>query len=384
MKRFIILSVVFLFAGFEVLAYSDVNDNTVYKEAIEYATENGLVKGYEDNSFKPEKRINRAEFVKILVEAKLNSNPQEMAADCFYDVPKDAWYASYVCYAKEQGIIKGYDDGNFRPGSDVNLVEAAKIFVNVFGLPKEEFSDKEWFYPFVKSLSDSNFLPQSFGFLGQAVKRGEMVEILWRIKENKTGLASVKIEDLKSGSCRDLTYDIPQNVDIEKVKSAWLGWNNAARAEAGLHAYTYNDQLAYTAILWSNKAKGRGYIDHKRNGQTAYYDYDMIKDWFQYWGLTFQNVNRVTFTENIGWGTYSCTQGDCTQKMIDAIRHTFDFFMAEKGKSYRPHYNSLMNQYFKEIGMGIAVDTTKKKIYLTIHYGTSIISNPEPFCGQIK
>lgn len=380
MRKLFLILLTFFALSLGVFAYTDVDDGNSYKQAIEYSTENGLVKGYDDGTFKAEKRINRAEFIKILVEAKLNKNPLENAGDCFEDVSQDSWYSSYVCYAKEQGIVKGYGDNTFKPGNEINLVEAAKIYVKVFDLYTEEFADKQWFYPFVKSLGDANYLPSTFQYFGQAVKRGEMVEMLWRILEKKSDLLSVKVENLKDGSCRDLVYDVPKNVDMEKVKEAWTAWTNGARAEMGLSAYTYNDQLAYTSTLWSNKAKGRGYIDHKRNGQTAYYDYEMIRDWFKYWDLTFENVNRATFTENIGWSPYSCNEADCSQKMIAAIRHTFDFFMSEKGKSYRPHYNSIMNNYFKEIGMGISVDTEKKKLYLTIHYGTKIISDPEPFC----
>jgi hypothetical protein len=56
--------------------------------------------------------------------------------------------------------------------------------------------------------------------------------------------------------------------------------------------------------------------------------------------------------------------------------------MAEKDKAYKAHYNSIMNKYFKEIGLGIAVDRSTHKYYLTVHYGTEIISNPWPICNE--
>jgi hypothetical protein len=45
--------------------------------------------------------------------------------------------------------------------------------------------------------------------------------------------------------------------------------------------------------------------------------------------------------------------------------------MDEKDKAYKPHYNSLMNQYFKEIGLGIVLGNGK--YYLTVHYGTELL-----------
>lgn len=108
----------------------------------------------------------------------------------------------------------------------------------------------------------------------------------------------------------------------------------------------------------------------------------MIADWFEDQGLTFENRYRVTFTENIGWGPFRCSssKSDCTDEMIDTIRGSFDFYMDEKYDDYKPHYNSLMNEYFDEIGLGIAVDEGAGQYYLSVHYGTKITSDPLPIC----
>ena len=104
----------------------------------------------------------------------------------------------------------------------------------------------------------------------------------------------------------------------------------------------------------------------------------MIEDWFENLGLTFENKSRVTFTENIGLGPYSCDAEDCTDELIAMIKYSFDYYMNEVNSSYRPHYNSIMNSYFKEIGLGIAISSSQ--YYLTVHYGTAITSNPSPIC----
>ena len=105
----------------------------------------------------------------------------------------------------------------------------------------------------------------------------------------------------------------------------------------------------------------------------------MVK-WFDALGLDFENDHRVTFTENIGWGVYSCTKKDCTQDMIKAVRSTFDIYMAEKGEASSAHYNSIMNKYFNEVGIGIALRPDLKKYFLTIHYATKITSALPPVC----
>ena len=66
--------------------------------------------------------------------------------------------------------------------------------------------------------------------------------------------------------------------------------------------------------------------------------------------------------------------------MIPQVRKAFDFYMSEKGQAYTAHYDSIMNPYFKIVGLGIAVDRSANRYYLTVHYGTEITSNPFPIC----
>ena len=119
--------------------FSDVNGGNANSEAIGYLQENNIVQGYEDNTFRPENTINRAEFLKIVMEAKYAEEDFEtcmtenMKNEWIYlfmtDVPKDGWYAKYVCLGKTEGVIQGYPDGTFRPAEEISLVEAAKIIV---------------------------------------------------------------------------------------------------------------------------------------------------------------------------------------------------------------------------------------------------------------
>jgi uncharacterized protein YkwD len=141
-------------------------------------------------------------------------------------------------------------------------------------------------------------------------------------------------------------------------------------------------ELSWSAQNWSDRAKRLGVLSHKRDGQTAYYDYKMILAWFKNLGLEFRNVNGITMTENIGWGYYRCPAdgSDCTSNMTKAIRTTFDFYVSEKGKKNDAHWKSLMQKDFKQIGLGLALDKIKHKYYLTIHYDTAVTSKPVAIC----
>ncbi len=175
-------------------------------------------------------------------------------------------------------------------------------------------------------------------------------------------------------ACLNINVDPPRNVDMAKVRDTWLSWYNDARAKNGLAPYVYNEALNETAANWSFYAVKRGFISHQRAGQASYYDYRKVGSWFASKGVRFADGGgRSDYVENIGWDYYSCSKADCTDDLITAIKHTYNFFMSEKNKKYRAHYESIMNSDYHEIGLGIAVDPVKKRYYLTVHYGTDVI-----------
>ncbi|MEI8230254.1 MAG: CAP domain-containing protein [Candidatus Peregrinibacteria bacterium] len=184
-----------------------------------------------------------------------------------------------------------------------------------------------------------------------------------------------------SSTCFSLTTDPPPHVDMARVRTNWLALNNRLRKRLKLQPYVLNDYLNETAMNWSAFAVKRGTIDHKRTPGSPYYDYPAIERWFADKGLEFANVQGKTFTENIGWGTYSCTSGDCTAKLIAAMRSTYNFFLAEK-QTNGPHYRSLANNAFSEIGLGIAISPMQGRYYLTVHYGTKITNDPLAICND--
>lgn len=361
--------------------YTDVAEDYPYFEAINYITQNGIVEGYNDGTYRPESPINRAEFTKILVEAKLGLNPVSYADNCFADVEGEDWYASYVCYAKLNGIIEGYPEGIFVPEQNINVAEATKILVKVFEI--EEIAQPvgtDWYSVYIETMMQNNYLAPSLQYVTDKVTRAEMAEMIWRVMEEKHDLESPGV--IGDSPCQPLGEDVPANVDMDRVRATWLEWYNDVRADLDLYPYVYNDQLARTAIVWSEISETRGYIDHKRPGYTAYYDYYGILAWFEDLGITFEAQSGYTYVENIAWERYTCpeTQDDCTDEMIDSIYRAYNFFVSEKGTSYTAHYDSIINPAFKEIGLGVAVDPDNNKFYLTVHYATKINSDPMRIC----
>jgi hypothetical protein len=188
--------------------FSDVNNLHSNFNAINFLKDLGVINGYSDGSFKPNGLVNRAELMKMVVEM-VSGDPRQIGVyeNCFSDVTDD-WYAPYVCYAKEAGWVDGYSDGTFLPAQKVNRAEAIKIILNayydcdvpcldsyVFGpeyhadIPNDANVD-EWYYPYIEYAALSDLLDfqhiqiLSMGynyFPANDMTRKEVAEMIYRL-----------------------------------------------------------------------------------------------------------------------------------------------------------------------------------------------------------
>ncbi len=191
--KFIALSLLFFnFCGFaEAGVFRDVQTENSNQTAIDFLHELEIVAGYVDGNFKPEGKVNRVELLKILIESKNLDKEIEGYGNCFPDV-LEQWFAPYVCYAKEKGWVKGYQNGYFRPGNAVSKVEALKMMVNVFGIEVyttpdapvyEDTEYSAWYYPYVKTMHRLGFLEETGVrfFPAEEITRGGASENIFRM-----------------------------------------------------------------------------------------------------------------------------------------------------------------------------------------------------------
>lgn len=188
--------------------FTDVKATSAGYEGIEYLRKNKVIRGYQDGTFKPDRLITRAEFAQMLTNPFLfradwkSSCLKEKNIDgsdtvFFSDVSIDGWYAEAVCTAKVYELINGYPDGTYRPLRPINFVEAAKIATRVFSLNVVEDKGEFWYKPYINRLGELNAIPTSIKRLDQQITRGEMAEIVYRLKAQKTDKPSMTVNDLK-------------------------------------------------------------------------------------------------------------------------------------------------------------------------------------------
>lgn len=113
------------------VTFSDISGH--WAEAnIKQAVSGGIVTGYPNGTFMPDKTVTRAEFAVMLMNTlKL----QEAGTDLtFTDTAKiGSWAKKAVAQAVQAGIIKGYKDGTFRPEAVITRTEMAEMLANALG-----------------------------------------------------------------------------------------------------------------------------------------------------------------------------------------------------------------------------------------------------------
>ncbi len=104
---------------------------------IQKGLETGLINGYNDRTFRPDRTVTRSEFCKMVVLAlgyKPASNPYLPFKD--RKIIPD-WAEGYIARAVDKGLIDGYSDETFRPNRQITREEMAAILIRAAGLEDE-------------------------------------------------------------------------------------------------------------------------------------------------------------------------------------------------------------------------------------------------------
>lgn len=174
---------------------------------IEYWVERGVVNGYPDGTFRPDRYITRAEVCKVLALAY--QMPTDVEPTDFSDVEEDSWYYDYVQTCAAFGSVNGYPDGTFLPLGNITRSEAVKMVCLSAGLSVRDtgcegfgdYSDiPEWAVGYWNALYNQGVI-DGYPIDGclhpnDYITRAELVKILCFVTtEIKIYELSVKIED---------------------------------------------------------------------------------------------------------------------------------------------------------------------------------------------
>lgn len=209
--------------------------------------------------------VNRAEFIKMALctsalKDKINSGN---GTALFTDVRTSHWASGYVTTAVENGYIKGYLDGTFKPGNSVTLEEAATIMLRIMGyseLDSGKYPDAQ--LSKYKELEMDNRIS---ALRGQALTRRECMYLMYNALCAKDKTGRVYCESLgyatdENGRIDYLSLmgskmDGPVTVLDDSYKSS-LGFDiSTATVYRNNRRATAEDIQTYDVIYYNNKIK---------------------------------------------------------------------------------------------------------------------------------
>lgn len=107
--------------------FTDIDGHWARGRILELA-EKGLVNGMEAHRFEPDRKVTRAMFVTIMGRM-YGVDSTFPAPEGFSDVKASDWFAPYVGWAAAGGVVNGYDDGTFAPNREITREQMALILI---------------------------------------------------------------------------------------------------------------------------------------------------------------------------------------------------------------------------------------------------------------
>jgi S-layer homology domain len=186
-----------------LVSFDDVPTGYWAKQPIENTGTVGLVNGYPDGTFRPDRALTRAELATLLVRARGIKLPNRQARKVFKDVKPTFWAAKYIEVARREGLVKGYPDKTYRPNNKITKAEGIavlarfenlKVAAEIFEKPYWDVSARHWAAKYIQAAKEAGMLKyvkRNYLYPKRDLPRAESVEML-----SKTTLAGGKVRDL--------------------------------------------------------------------------------------------------------------------------------------------------------------------------------------------
>jgi len=187
MKRLILFIFIILISSTKVFAaqFSDINEGTELETAVSSLVELGIVNGYEDGTFKPEKTLSRAEACVMLNRAVAMETDSRTEIDIWYEdmFPQTdesvKWFYPSIRRLWNLDLIGGYEDRTFRPYKDISYSEYADVLLEM--LFYQPYIEENGFH---NALKESGLLDEDLIEIeSQSVTRGVAAILLNRALE---------------------------------------------------------------------------------------------------------------------------------------------------------------------------------------------------------
>lgn len=178
-------------ASLESRLFNDLEGSNPYYQAVSYLFDKGTVQGYPDGTFQPDRTVSRVEALKFIFSG-MDQAVQDGLSVRFSDTASSEWYSGYLASANSKGIVQGYPDGSFKPTQGVNRAEFLKMLLNTVGVttdpvvssaPYDDVDTLAWYAPYVAYAKEKNLFPNvgSNFSPSESMSRLEVAEVIYRM-----------------------------------------------------------------------------------------------------------------------------------------------------------------------------------------------------------
>jgi hypothetical protein len=144
----------------KVIEFADISAESNEYETVRYFAEKDAIKYGSEVTFNPYFNFSRAEFCKVLF-LSLGLSYQILPSNIFPDI-QTHWVKNYAYDLYQKNIIKGFEDGTFRPDNLLKYEELAKMAIEAYQLSKtstpsyENIPTDHWFYGYQGLIKEEN------------------------------------------------------------------------------------------------------------------------------------------------------------------------------------------------------------------------------------
>lgn len=173
--------------------FTDVPQERWYYDEVYTALEYGIMNGKNDELFSPDEFTSRAQVAQTIYN--MAGKPETGYQASFSDVKSEEWYASAVTWASQNKIVSGYPDGTFRPNAAISRQDIVVLLYRYSGSPVvhenllSQFKDAaevyEYAYEAMEWSVETGLLQGSNGSINpqDTATRAELAAILVRYYE---------------------------------------------------------------------------------------------------------------------------------------------------------------------------------------------------------
>ena len=188
-------SVTWMSVSADSMPFKDVPSGKWYTAAVQYCYSKGYVGGYEDQTFRPDNKLTRAEMA-VIMNKKLGL--KSGISNTFKDVANGKWYTAPILHCVKAGVMTGYSDTAFGTNDTLTREQGAVILAKAFDVAKasgrtsfaDDASISKWAVESVKAMAakklisgvgDNKFAPKT------PLTRAQMCQIIYAAEVKNSG-----------------------------------------------------------------------------------------------------------------------------------------------------------------------------------------------------